>query len=125
MSELLSALTWEDFRLVGAVAETGGLPAAARSLGLSHSTVFRRLARIEAAVGAPLFERGREGYAATPAGEEMAAAALAMAEDAAAFASRLEKREIAPAGDLRIATSDALLQALLKLLQNPQNSKLL
>jgi len=113
MSELLSALTWEDFRLVGAVAETGGLPAAARSLGLSHSTVFRRLARIEAAVGAPLFERGREGYAATPAGEEMAAAALAMAEDAAAFASRLEKREIAPAGDLRIATSDALLQALL------------
>ncbi|SFH80468.1 LysR family transcriptional regulator [Albimonas pacifica] len=113
MSDLLSALSWEDFRLVGAVAETGGLPAAARRLELSHSTVFRRLAKIEEAVGFPLFERGRDGYAPTPAGEEMVAAAAAMAEDAAGFASRIEKREIAPAGDLRIATSDALLQALL------------
>ncbi|MDF2232459.1 LysR family transcriptional regulator [Albimonas sp. CAU 1670] len=113
MPDLMTSLSWEDFRLVGAVAETGSLPAAARRLELSHSTVFRRLARIEEAVGAPLFERGREGYVATPAGEEMVAAAEAMAEGAAAFASRIEKREIAPAGDLRIATSDALLQALL------------
>ena len=53
------------------------------------------------------------GMPIEPSQALMAAAALAMAEDAAAFASRLEKREIAPAGDLRIATSDALLQALL------------
>lgn len=113
MEAAKAALDWDDFRLVGAVAETGGLPAAARRLGLSHSTVFRRLAQIEAALGQPLFERGRAGYAPTPAGEEMTAAAAAMAEDVAAFAARVERREILPAGELRIATSDALLLDLL------------
>lgn len=113
MPDLLSALSWEDFRMVGAVAEARSLPAAAHRLGLSHSTVFRRLAKIEEIVGAALFERGRDGYAPTPAGEEMVAAAAAMAEDAAGFASRVEKRAILPAGELRVATSDALLLGLL------------
>ena len=43
----------------------------------------------------------------------MARAAEAMAEGAAAFAARIENREIAPAGELRVATSDALLMDLL------------
>lgn len=104
---------WEAFRLVGAVAETGGLPAAARRLGLSHSTVFRRLQALEARLGASLFERGRDAYVPTPAGEEMAAIAREMEARVAGFAGRLEAREILPAGDLRVATSDALLVGLL------------
>ncbi len=102
-------LSCEDFRLVGAVAETGALPAAARRVGISHSTVFRRLGQVEKLLGLALFERGPAGLAPTAAGEEMARAAGSMAEDAAAFAARLKNREIAPAGDLRIVTSDALL----------------
>ena len=104
---------WEDFRLVGAVAEAGSLPAAARRLGISHSTVFRRLGALEARLGATLFERGRDGYAPTPAGEEMAAIAREMEARVAGFAGRMASREILPAGDLRVATSDALLIGLL------------
>ncbi len=36
-------LSWDDFRLIRAVAESGTLPAAAEKLGTAHSTVFRRL----------------------------------------------------------------------------------
>ena len=49
----------------------------ARHLGWAsiESTVFRRLGRVEAAIGSTLFERHRAGYALTPVGEEMVALA--------------------------------------------------
>ena len=40
-----SALDWNDLRLVLAVAREGSLSGAARKLGVTHSTVFRRLDR--------------------------------------------------------------------------------
>ena len=42
-----SPFQWDDLRIAQAVAETGSLSAAARSLGLSHSTVLRRLSAFE------------------------------------------------------------------------------
>ena len=113
MPDLLSSLSWEDFRMVSMVAETGGLSPAADRLGQSRSTLFRRLAKLEETVGGPLFERVRGAYVATPAGEEMLSAADAMATEAAVFASRIEGRQIKPAGELRIATSDALMLGLM------------
>ena len=44
------SLAWDDFRLINAIAEARTLPAAAVRLGLDHSTVFRRLRQIEAAL---------------------------------------------------------------------------
>src|SRR5258708_33831300 len=46
---------WDDFRLIKAIADAGSLPAAAAALGINHSTLFRRLRQIEAALGATLF----------------------------------------------------------------------
>ncbi|MDX1576662.1 MAG: LysR family transcriptional regulator, partial [Kiloniellales bacterium] len=63
-------LDWDDLRIALAVAETGSLSAAARSLGLSHSTVLRRLSAFEAKIGVRLFERQPRGYAPTAAGLE-------------------------------------------------------
>ncbi len=65
----LKTLDWDDFRLIKAIAEARSLPAAAQIIGVNHSTVFRRLAQIEQALGITLFERHRTGYTATPAGE--------------------------------------------------------
>ncbi|MBJ3778793.1 LysR family transcriptional regulator [Acuticoccus mangrovi] len=113
MPDRTKSLSWDDFRLIGAIAEEGSLAAAAAKLSLNHSTVFRRLAQIEAAVGVSLFERGRAGYTATPAGEDMAGVADEMARGIAGFVSRVEHHEMAPAGDLRVATSDTLLVDLL------------
>ena len=42
---------WDDYRLILALARTGTLRAAAGDLGMTHTTVSRRLAMIEDARG--------------------------------------------------------------------------
>ena len=113
MAEALRNLAWDDFRLVKAVADARGLTGAAERLGVNHSTMFRRLGQIEDALGVPLFERHRTGYALTTAGEEMVALAERMDEDVSAFTRKLAGRELSPAGELRVTTSDSLLVHLL------------
>ena len=61
---------WDDLRVFLAVARTGSLSGAARSLGVNHSTVFRRIAGLEEMLGVRLFERMPTGYTLTPAGVE-------------------------------------------------------
>ncbi|WP_432260168.1 helix-turn-helix domain-containing protein [Cupriavidus sp. TMH.W2] len=46
---------------------SGSLASAARALHVNHSTVLRRLARLEEAPGTLLFERHATGYAMTAA----------------------------------------------------------
>jgi DNA-binding transcriptional LysR family regulator len=109
----MAQLSWDDFRLIKAIADANGLTGAAQHLSVNHSTVFRRLGQIEEAVGLPLFERRKTGYVATPAGEEMAALAGRMDDDVSAFARRIAGREIAPSGEVRITTTDTLFLHLL------------
>ncbi|CAM5196289.1 LysR family transcriptional regulator [Bosea thiooxidans] len=113
MNQAAKPLAWDDFRLIKAIADKQALPAAAAALGVNHSTVFRRLGQIEAALGVRLFERHRSGYIATPAGEEMVQLAGRVDDDITAFARRLAGQEIEPAGELRVATNDSLLVDLL------------
>lgn len=113
MTPAAKTLAWDDFRLIKAIAEERALPAAAQTLGINHSTVFRRLGQIEEAIGVKLFERHRSGYVATPAGEEMVQLAGRVDEDITAFTRKLAGQEIKPAGELRVATSDTLLVDLL------------
>ncbi len=103
-----SKLAWDDFRLVKAITDHGGLTGAAGALAVNHSTVFRRLGQIEEMVGMPLFERRKTGYVATVAGAEMAALAGRMEEDVTAFSRRLAGRDVAPSGEIRITTTDTL-----------------
>lgn len=107
------SLAWDDFRLIDAVAATRNLPAAALRLGIDHSTVFRRLKAIEAALGTALFERHRGGYTPTAAGEEVAALAARVDEEITAVTRRLAGQAPAPSGEVRLATSDSLLADLL------------
>lgn len=113
MAEPFKNLAWDDFRLIKAVADARGLPAAAAQIGVNHSTVFRRLNQIEEALGTPLFERHRSGYVLTPAGEEMVALADRLDAEITAVGRKLAGRAPAPAGELRITTPDSLLIHLL------------
>lgn len=113
MPEPLKSLSWDDFRLIKAVADVRSLPAAAALLGVNHSTVFRRLGQIEKALGAKIFERHRTGYTLTAIGEEMLAVAQRLDEDVTSFARKMAGREISPAGELRVTTNDSLLIHLL------------
>ena len=103
-----SGLSWDEFRLVKSIAEARSLVGAAERLGVNHSTVFRRLAAVEAAVGARLFERSRAGYEPTSAGEEMIALASTMAESVLEFERRVAGRDVKPTGELSVTTPEAI-----------------
>lgn len=102
-------LPWDDLRLVLAVGESGGLTGAAARLGVSHPTVFRRVNRIEARLGVRLFERARDGYGLTPAGEEVVALATRMAAEVTELERRLAGRDLRPSGIVRLTTTDTLM----------------
>src|SRR5690606_10345070 len=65
-----NADNWDDLRVFLAVARAGSLSGAARSLGVNHSTVFRRIGAFERALEVRLFDRLPGGYVLTAAGEE-------------------------------------------------------
>lgn len=86
----------EDLQTFVAVADAGGVSAAARRLGVSKSIVSRRLFRIESELGVQLLARTTRGAALTEAGitfRDHAARATAEIDTA--------KETILPTGDLR------------------------
>lgn len=77
-----TAPDWEDVRFFLALARHGSLSAAARALKVNHATVARRVAGLEASLGAALLERRPAGYELTGFGRLALQAAGGM-EDAA------------------------------------------
>jgi DNA-binding transcriptional LysR family regulator len=106
-------VSWDEFRLVKAIAESGSLAGAGDILGLNHSTVFRRLNALEKELGSRLFERARAGYLPTPSGEEMIVLADRMFDDITDFERRISGRDVKPTGELRITTNDSFVAHLL------------
>lgn len=62
---------WNDLRYFLAVARNGSTLAAAKALGLSQSTVHRRVAALEDRLGRRLVKRRATGYQLTKLGAEM------------------------------------------------------
>ncbi len=92
-----------------AVMRAGSLTGAAKTLGVDHSTVFRRLNALEARLGVRLFERIPGGaYAPTSAGERMAAAAERMEDEALALERDIAGRDHRLSGRLRVTSSETL-----------------
>ena len=63
---------WDDLRFFLRAAQTKTLAGAARSMGVEHTTIGRRLSALERALGAPLVLRGPEGLTLTPLGQRIA-----------------------------------------------------
>ncbi len=103
-----SLLDWDDLRVVLAIFREGTLSGAARRLGVTHSTTFRRLGGIEDKIGARLFERFRDGYAPTPAGETAAESAARLEEEVLTLERKLSGQDLRPFGTVRITTTDTL-----------------
>lgn len=111
-----NSLAWDDMRLVLAIGRSGTLVGAARALTLNHSTVFRRLGALEAQIGVRLFERFRDGYTATAAGEEVIALAGRIDADVTAIERRLAGQDLRPSGLVRVTTTDTLVDILMPML---------
>jgi DNA-binding transcriptional LysR family regulator len=109
-----STSNWDDFRLILAVFREGTLSGAARKLGVTHSTVFRRLGAIERMMGARLFERFRDGYLPTPAGDTAAAAAARLEDEVLTLERKLSGQDLKPSGTVRITTADTLSSMLMR-----------
>jgi DNA-binding transcriptional LysR family regulator len=76
-------IPWDDLRLFLCVAEQGSFSAAARKLKLGQPTLSRRIAELEALLGAPLFTRASQGVSLTSLGLRLLPSAQHMAEWAA------------------------------------------
>jgi DNA-binding transcriptional LysR family regulator len=100
-------MNWDDLRIFLAVARGGGLLAAARRLGLDHTTVARRLTALETAIGARLVDRSPRGARLTDAGAGLLEHAERMEAEALAAGARLGAAEQQLSGTVRLATPEA------------------
>ncbi|MXN66654.1 LysR family transcriptional regulator [Stappia sp. GBMRC 2046] len=101
-------LAWSDYRLVLEVARANGLAGAAERLGVTFSTVFRRLERVEEELGVKLFERIRAGYVPTDAGGEIVRAAERMEQEALAGDRAVTGRDQQLSGRLVVTATEVL-----------------
>jgi DNA-binding transcriptional LysR family regulator len=86
-----------------AVARSGRVSAAARRLGVEHTTIARRIAALENTLGVSLFYRTPRGYLLTPEGQNVVATAEAMERAAIAVEARAREKSATLAGRVRIA----------------------
>jgi DNA-binding transcriptional LysR family regulator len=98
---------WNDARYFLAIARAGSLSAAARTLKVQQSTVGRRLAALEEALGARLFERTPHGYLLTGAGDSLRARAERIEDEALSAERELLGQEARIAGVVRLTTPEA------------------
>ena len=97
-------LDWEDLRIFMALARHGTLSATARWLKVTHATVSRRVAGLEAALGTALFDRRADGYVLNDAGAAILAEAAPMEDAALAVLQRLD-RDVSGGGLVRLTTT--------------------
>jgi DNA-binding transcriptional LysR family regulator len=96
-------IDWDDIRFFLAVARKGSITAAARDLGVNHSTVSRRIAAFEGSMGTRLFDRVSSGYTLTPSGQDMVPSAQRMEEEALSLDRQLFGRDEELNGTLKVS----------------------
>ena len=106
-------LDWNDLRYFLGVADHGSTLAAGRALRVSQTTVARRIAALETAIGLPLFEKRQAGYTLTPAGEDLLARARQVDVAANAFVEAASAQVRDVSGKVRITTQEIFAVSLL------------
>src|SRR5215510_3513864 len=98
---------WDDVRVFLAVARTGSLSAAARTLGVGHVTVGRRIALLERQLGVTLLNRTPDGFVTTSAGEAILRQSAAMESAAMDLERTVAGRDRLLTGAVRVTTTEA------------------
>ncbi len=94
-----------DLSLVLAIRDQGSLSGAAASLGLAPPAVTKRLAALEARLGARLFLRTTRRVSPTPEGDAVCERALALLKGFEALEAELQERQSEPTGVIRLAAT--------------------
>jgi len=111
-------IDWNDLRYLLAVARCGSTAAAARALGVNQSTVVRRVAALEEALGLRLFNRKRDGYRPTAEGKALLEEAVGVEGAVHAFTRRAAALDSADTGSLRVTTAEGMALGLVPQLLN-------
>ena len=101
-----AAARWDDLRIFLEVARQGSVHAAAKQLRLDHSTVCRRIGRLEAVLAVKLLDRSRKGIVV----RDEAQALLSQIKKMDLHASALEDALVRPEATqtVRIATMEGI-----------------
>ena len=106
-------IDWDDIRYFLAVSRGGSVRAAAKSLGVNHATVLRRIAQLEERLGALMFEKLPAGYRLTAAGDEVLELAKQMEASSLKLETRVLGRDQSVRGLLRVTLAPPLANHLL------------
>jgi DNA-binding transcriptional LysR family regulator len=109
----MKPLNWDDLRVIAAVGRSGSFSGAANRVGLSHSSISRRMRALENSLGARLFTPMANKLLLTPLGEDLVDTALRMEEIADAGSLRVAGRDATLRGSIRFTTVDASARNLL------------
>ena len=109
----MHSIRWDDLQYVLTVANEGSVSAAARSLGVNHSTVLRRLNAFEHRHKLRVFHKLPAGYKLTLEGRQLLDSALSIESTVKALERRVFGQEMKLEGTLRLTTTDTLLRLVL------------
>lgn len=106
-------MDWDDIKLFLALMRTGNVRSAAAKLGVSHSTVARRIDAMEEKLATRLFERLPTGYVLTRVGEDMMEVAEHVEDELGGLERRIAGHDSRLSGRIRVTMVDALATNLL------------
>ncbi len=95
-------MDWDDARMFLAFAREGSFSAAAKRLGVQHSTISRRVHALEKDLATPLVERRANGYVLTEAGHQLTESATRMERELLQFEATSSGQSDAPSGELHV-----------------------
>ena len=105
---------WNDLQYIRAVAESGSVAAAARTLGVNHATVLRRIANFEARHDTQLFERLPTGYRLVREQAQILNGISAIGSQVERIGRMIAGQETGFGGTLTLTTTDSLSEVLVK-----------
>lgn len=105
-SNVTQQFDWNALPSFLAVVRCGRLTAAAKQLGVDHSTLSRRIMDLERNLQVRLFDRQPSGYTLTPQGESLLDSAQAMETTAMGIMANVAGSSLKIAGTVRVGAPD-------------------
>lgn len=107
-------MEWNDLKVILAIGRAGTLSGAAKSLGMNHSTVFRRINVIEEKMEVRFFDRLPQGYSMTEAGEAALGTAERIDNEVNGLSRELVGKDLRLQGSIRVTAPEGVSLRLLR-----------
>ncbi len=105
-------INWDDLRFLEALCRLGSASAAASELGVSASTVYRRIAALEEALGVPCIVRGDGEATPTEIGRSFLAVGAQMRREMARVVGQARDESTGMQGSVGLTTTEGFLPLL-------------